>query len=275
MSILNKVSYNPLVIRTARVLGLRGALRKAYYVWARPRSGVMSVTLGEFDCRFHVRTPEQLRIVGKAAAGHWRIEVIRFLDRELRSGDVVYDIGSNIGICSVFAARKVGAGGQVLAFEPAAETYPHLADNLQLNGLANTRAFRVAMADYSGTAGLFSGDDLLFSSLVTSRNGQEISQTVRVVKGDSFRQEENLPAPNVVMIDVEGFEQSVMQGLKQTLSQPKCRAVIAEVHPTLLPPGVTSDDVLSLLSSCGFARIDTIRCAGIPEFYAIAEREAV
>src|ERR1019366_8764892 len=152
MSILNRVSYNPLVIRTARVLGLRGALRKAYYVWARPRSGVMSVTLGEFDCRFHVRTPEQLRMVGKAAAGRWRIEVIRFLDRELRSGDVVYDIGSNIGICSVFAARKVGAGGQVLAFEPAAETYPHLADNLQLNGLANTRAFRVAMADYSGTA---------------------------------------------------------------------------------------------------------------------------
>ena len=77
------------------------------------------------------------------------------------------------------------------------------------------------------------------------------------------------------MIDVEGFEQSVTQGLKQTLSQPTCRAVIAEVHPTLLAPGVTGDDLLKNLSSCGFTKIDILHCPGIPEFYAIAEREAV
>jgi FkbM family methyltransferase len=142
-------------------------------------------------------------MVGKAATGHWRIEVIRFLDDKLRPGDVVYDIGSNIGICSVFAARKTGGTGQVLAFEPAAETYAHLSDNVQLNGLTNARAFRVALADYNGEAGLFTGEDMLFSSLVTSRNGQEKSQSVRVVEGDRFREEEDLPIPDVVMIDVE------------------------------------------------------------------------
>lgn len=273
MTVLKKLTYNPLVIRIVRALGLRSALRKAYYAWARPRNGIMPVKLGEFDCRFHVRTPEQLRMVGKAATGHWRIEVIQFLDKNLRSGDVVYDIGSNIGICSVFAARKTGAGGQVFAFEPAAETYAHLNDNLQLNGLTNARAFRVALADYNGEAGLFTGDDLLFSSLVTSRNGQEKSQSVRVVRGDRFREEQKLPNPDVVMIDVEGFEKGVMTGLRLTLSDTKCRAVIAEIHPTLLPPGVTDDEILEFLSSCGFAKIDTLRWQGIPEFYAIAERE--
>jgi FkbM family methyltransferase len=234
----------------------------------------MLVKLGEFYCRFHVRTPEQLRMVGKAATGHWRIEVIRFLDDKLHSGDVVYDIGSNIGICSVFAAHKTGGRGQVLAFEPAAETYADLNDNLQLNGLTDARAFRVALADYSGEAGLFTGEDLLFSSLVTSRNGQEKSQPIRVVEGDRFREEEKLPAPDVVMIDVEGFEMGVMRGLRQTLSDPKCRAVIAEIHPTLLPPGVTDDEILKFLSLCGFAKIDTHRWRGIPEFYAFAVREA-
>jgi hypothetical protein len=141
MSILRKISYNPLVIRSVRALHLRTALRKAYYFWARPRNGIMPVKLGEFDCQFHVRTPEQLRMVGKAAMGQWRIEVIRFLDDKLRSGDVVYDIGSNIGIFSVFAARKTGGTGQVLGFEPAAETYADLNDNFQLNGLTNARAF--------------------------------------------------------------------------------------------------------------------------------------
>jgi len=113
----------------------------------------------------------------------------------------------------------------------------------------------------------------LFSSLVTSRNGQQKSQSVRVVQGDRFREEEKLPAPNVVMIDVEGFEKGVMSGLKQTLSDPKCRAVIAEVHPTLLPSGVAGDDIPNILSACGFARINTLRWPGIPEFYAIAQRE--
>jgi hypothetical protein len=130
----------------------------------------------------------------------------------------------------------------------------------------------VALADYSGEARLFTGDDLLFSNLVTSRNGQEKSQPVRVVEGDRYREEEKLPAPDVVMIDVEGFEKGVMSGLRQTLSDPKCRAVIAEIHPTQLPRGVTDEEILKFLSSCGFAKIDTLRWRGIPEFYAIAVR---
>lgn len=272
MSILKRISYNPLVIRGVRALGLRSALRRAYYVWARPRNGQMSVKLGEFDCRFRVRTPEQLRIVGKASSGQWRIEVIRFLDVTLRPGDVVYDIGSNIGICSVFAARKVGTAGQVLAFEPAAETYANLNDNLRLNGLTHARAFQVAFADYNGEAGLFTGDDLLFSSLVTSRNGQEKSQSVCVVQGDQFRERKNLPIPGVVMIDVEGFEHGVMIGMQRTLSHPRCRAIIVEVHPTLLPAGSTEEGILKFMATCGFAKINTIRGPGIPEFYAIAER---
>jgi hypothetical protein len=136
MNILKQISYNPLVIRGLRALGLRGVSRNAFYRWSLPRDGTIKLQLGEFDSRFHVRTPEQLRMMGKAATSHWR-------------GDVVYDIGSNIGICSVLAARKTGLTGQVLAFEPVAETYAHLQDNLQLNNLTNARAFRVALADYS------------------------------------------------------------------------------------------------------------------------------
>ena len=264
MSILQRVSYNPLVIRSARALGLRRALRRAYYLWARPRTGVMRIKLGEFEVSFYVRTPEQLRIVGKAGAGEWRLEVVRFLDDKLRPGDVVFDVGSNIGICTVFAARKVGATGQVVAFEPAPETYAALMENVRLNGLGNVRAFRAALADYEGDGGLFTGEDLLFSSLVVSRSGAPQRQPVRVLRGDRWRENERLPAPGIVMIDVEGFELGVLKGLEHTLSEVTCRAVIAEVHPTLLPPGVQSEDVLRFLASCGFTRCDTFRWARHP-----------
>ena len=272
MSILKRISFNPLVIRSVRTLGLRTTLRKAYYIWARPRNGIMPVKLGDFDSRFHVRTPEQLRMLGKAQGGQWRIEVIEFLDRRLHSGDVVYDVGSNIGVCSVFAARKVSAKGQVLAFEPGPETYQSLRDNIELNGLANLRAFEVALADYNGRAELIVGDDMLFSSLTKTRNGQTRNQTVRIVEGDSLREELNLPRPNLVMIDVEGSEYATIHGLARTLSDPGCTALACEVHPTLLPSPIEPGNILDSMKSCGFTKIDILRWKGIPEFFAFASK---
>lgn len=273
MSILKRISYNTLVIRSVRALGLRTTLRKAYYIWARPRDGILPVKLGEFDCRFHVGTPEHLRMIGKAGSGGWRPDVTEFLDRELHDGDVVYDVGSNIGVWSVFAARRVGANGRVIAFEPEPKTYEYLNDNFRLNDLANARAFQVALGDYTGEGGLHTGDDRLFSSLVAARAGQDRTEAVRVVEGDRFRQEESLPTPNVVLFDVEGFEYGAMSGLRQTLSDHACRAVIAQIHPTLLPPGVTGDEVMEFLRSCGFEKINTLRWHGFPEFHAFAMRE--
>jgi FkbM family methyltransferase len=220
-----------------------------------------------------VRTPEHLRIIGKAGSGRWRLEVTEFLGRELHDGDVVYDVGSNIGVCSVFAARRVGANGRVIAFEPEPKTYEYLNDNFRLNGVANARAFQVALGDYKGEGRLHTGDDLLFSSLVATREGQNRTEAVRVVEGDLFREEESLPRPNVVLIDVEGFEYGAMSGLRQTLSDPACRAVIAEIHPTLLPPGITGDQVMEFLRSRGFEKINTLQWRGIPEFHAVAMRE--
>jgi hypothetical protein len=76
------------------------------------------------------------------------------------------------------------------------------------------------------------------------------------------------------MIDAEHSEQSVMSGLRQTLSNPKCRAVLAEVHPILLPEGTTGNDILKILASRGFKKIDTLRWSVSTEFYAISERAA-
>ena len=82
----------------------------------------------------------------------------------------------------------------------------------------------------------------------------------------------SLPAPNVVMIDVEGYEYAAMQGLSRTLSDPTCRAVVCEVHPTLLPAGVNFEQLLDLLKSYGFGAIELRRTPGIQEFYAFASK---
>jgi len=272
LGIVQCVSCNPIVIRVARTLGLRRSLRKLYFRFSRPRDGILPLRLGPFDCRFYARTPEQIRMLRKGQAGLWRLGVIELLDRRLRPGDVVYDVGSNIGVCSVFAAKKVSAQGEVLSFEPAPQAYEDLRGNIKLNGLSNLCAFEVALADFSGHGDLFTGDDLLFSSLATARKGQTRTHPARVVEGDCFREEMSLAQPNLVMIDVEGCEYAVIRGLRRTLSDPACTAVICEVHPTLLPSRVEPGDVLDLLKSCGFTGIDIRRWSGIREFFAFASK---
>src|SRR5690242_9138346 len=192
MSLLNRISSNPLVIRTVRSLGLRSTLRRWHFQWPKPRSGVMTVGLGVVECRFHARTPEHVRMLGKAQMGLWRQEVLEFLDARLAPDDVVYDIGSNIGIFSVFSARKLSGHGQVFAFEPTTTTCGYLQENIRLNGLHNLRAFQVAVGEASREAQLLAGDDLLFSNLVAARNGQVRGQSVRVVDGDSFSAQQSL-----------------------------------------------------------------------------------
>ena len=62
--------------------------------------------------------------------------------------------------------------------------------------------------------------------------------------------------PRLVKIDVEGAEYGVIRGLSGTLSHPSCRMVCCEIHPPLLPSGVTQDAVLALLRDLGFDKME-------------------
>jgi hypothetical protein len=59
-----------------------------------------------------------------------------------------------------------------------------------------------------------------------------------------------------VKIDVEGYECAVLRGLSRTLAAPQCEIVCCEIHPHLLPRGIEPHDVMRLLKSLGFTRID-------------------
>lgn len=59
-------------------------------------------------------------------------------------GGVVYDIGANLGITTLFFARCVGENGSVIAFEPVAPIAERLKENLRLNQVRNVRLYEVA-----------------------------------------------------------------------------------------------------------------------------------
>lgn len=226
------------------------------------------MAVGGINGKFRVRTPWELRSLEAAGEFGRELHIIEALLATIRPGDAVYDIGSNFGAYTILLARAVGPTGTVVAFEPEDQSYDHLQDNLKLNSLENVRSFRLALGDHQGQAKLFVGHTGS-SSLVRPTQAGQADTAVKVIEGDRLAAEENLPLPRVVKIDVEGFEGAVIKGLEHTLVQPGCEMVCCEVHPQLMPEGQKPEDILDLLRSFGFHRIE-IQDRGTTEFHALA-----
>ena len=174
-----------------------------------------------------------------------------------------YDVGSHLGLYTLLLARVVGPNGVVVALEPHHETYHHLLQNVELNELSNVRAFEKALGERTGSEKLYLGGVVAnFSLLPGGVEGFAERHTpfqwVGVVRGDEFVETEKLPVPRAVKIDVEGFEYSVIKGLQGTLAARECELVCCEVHPRLLPEGVTQGEIIDFLRSCGYNRFDVL-----------------
>jgi len=155
------------------------------------------------------------------------------LDREipglLRPGQVVYDLGANIGYYALSTARLVGPEGRVFAFEPDPENARLLEDAIIANGLTNVTVVRAAAWSSTGEV-TFERADATQSSTrgvgkVVEGTAAGANETVVVpaVALDDFVQEH--PAPHFIKSDVEGAEVEVFRGAGR---------VLADRHPTII-----------------------------------------
>ena len=81
--------------------------------------------------------------------GEWAESELELLGLFIKPGDLVVDVGANIGTHTVFFAQRAGAAGQVYALEPQRIVFQSLCANLALNGLLNVRAFHAAASRVS------------------------------------------------------------------------------------------------------------------------------
>ncbi|HWZ58637.1 MAG TPA: FkbM family methyltransferase, partial [Gemmatimonadaceae bacterium] len=72
--------------------------------------------------------------------------------RTVRPGDVVYDLGANVGFYTLLAARLAGPTGRVVAFEPVPRNLGYLRRHIALNQCENVTVVAAAVSDRSGTA---------------------------------------------------------------------------------------------------------------------------
>lgn len=153
----------------------------------------------------------------------------------LRPGDTVLDVGANVGFLTVIAARLVGAGGRVVAFEPVPDNARQIRRNAKLNRLGNIEVVESAVADRTGTATLvlarFAGGAALEGA---DRPPDACGErTVPVVTLDEWCAGASVPAPALVKIDVEGAELAVLRGMAGLLAGPRPALLIEVDDPAV------------------------------------------
>jgi len=152
------------------------------------------------------------------------------LFESVREGDCVWDVGANVGFYSDALAERVGSAGLVCAFEPA----PKCFEALRQKESGNLKALNLALGNTEATLALALADNPLGTTHSLAQTTSGPSVIVKVVPGDLMVERHGLRVPNVIKIDVEGFEEEVIEGLSHTLPNKDCRAVFCEVHFSIL-----------------------------------------
>lgn len=242
-------SLRSLLSNSAAYRPLRYLFNKIFLFRAR-----RSVTFGDHQVLFWTPT---FRIIDDLEELSEQVLLRSFLEA-IRADDVVWDVGANFGLYSMFAAKC--AACRVVAFEPERATHKLLRRNISINGLTNVTAMEYALDREEATKIIFpSATPNPGSHSLVQRTDYRVRNSgfrINAVRGDLLIAHGTTPTPNILKIDVEGAELNVLEGLRNTLTSGSVRFLLLEVHPLVLPHfGNSEDEVESLVRSVPFTSI--------------------
>jgi len=151
----------------------------------------------------------------------------------LAAGDVLYDIGANVGYYTILGSRLVGPRGSVIAVEPVVRNLAYLFRHVCLNLAENVTIIPAACSKELSLATFSAGENyatgrLAAPSMETDLRGASALTVVPTVTVDHIVRALGR-APNLIKVDVEGAELSVLEGAHDTLSRAKPR-ILLSVH---------------------------------------------
>lgn len=186
--------------------------------------------------------------------------LLHFLNKE----DVFFDVGANIGAYTILASKVCGA--KSFSFEPSKITYERLSNNIFLNRLEKlVTIFNLGVSSKSETLNFSKGFDTV--NHVTSEE-MEYTEKINTISLNEVCKA-NKVIPTFMKIDVEGFEQQVIQGSSDFLSDKKLQAIIIELNGSGKRYGYDEDIIHSTLTEAGFqaCSYDPFQRKIIPQSY--------
>ena len=183
------------------------------------------------------------------------------LDAALSPGASFADVGANLGLYTLWAARRVGATGRVHAFEPVPDVRACLARNVALNGFGNVRIVGAGVGARPGRTVLYR---LPGASGVTSRYAVGKQHGVEVDVTTLDAEFADAAAPQLVKVDVEGMEVEVLRGAARLLGGSQPPVLVLEANAGCFAAAGTSyGELRSLLTAAGGYAVWALRPDGL------------
>lgn len=176
----------------------------------------------------------------------------RLIREQIRKGDVVLDVGANIGYYTLIFAELVGESGKVFAFEPDPTNFNLLKQNVENNGYKNVVLINKAVSAQNGRLKLFlSEDNLADHRIYDSQDGRKFIE-IESVRLDDYLKDYSGKI-DFIKMDIEGSEYGAAQGMSGLLKKSENVKIISEFWPFgLQRSGVEPVEYLNVLLKYGF-----------------------
>lgn len=134
-------------------------------------------------------------------------------EKIIKKGNVIFDIGANIGLMSVYASILTGKNGRVYSFEPHPRTFQILNENIRINKLSNVKTFKLALSNQVR-------EGFIYENLAINRGAASLNSNITNNEGisvqistlDAFCDKYQIDQIDVLKLDIEGEEYKMLQG---------------------------------------------------------------
>ena len=172
-------------------------------------------------------------------------------------GDVIIDIGANMGETSFNFSKLVGTEGRVIGFEPDKDNYRRLTDNLKLNNFTNLSPINKGIGNVPGSflikmneiePGNAGSKRIIGSSEADSPD----EMIVEIIRLDDYLKDNELAKLDMIKMDIEGYEFNAIQGAKETIKKYRPKMFLEMQDIKLKEQGSSGKLLVKELQSLGY-----------------------
>jgi FkbM family methyltransferase len=175
----------------------------------------------------------------------------KVIKKLLKPGDIIFDIGANIGYFSLYMSKKITDSGKIYAFEPVSTTFKRLQENIILNGYKNIIIEKYALFDKKERREIFLSYAHDRNSLVAD-NPLQKKEIVDCITLDEYIIKSNVSKISLLKIDTEGAELFVLKSGLNSIKKFKPNIYFEINNDKIKQFGYNQNDLISYLQNLNY-----------------------
>jgi FkbM family methyltransferase len=186
--------------------------------------------------------------------GTYERGTLAIINSVLKEGERFVDVGANVGLMSLLAAKRVGPLGRVDAFEPLPEIRDLLYKSIEINNFHNIHVHEHALGSSLGTMNIFRHPEVnRGSASLAWGNTEDLKTEIAIDTLDHSLSQSSAQTVSMIKIDVEGWELEVIKGGQETFTRDPKPIACIEFSRSRPLHGGSLEEMFQLVQAFGYS----------------------